>query len=157
MKSTIYKISCKSPEIIDFYIGSTNNLINRIATHKIDCKTKDNLLYTWINNYGGFNNWIFTTLEEVECETYEEQLLKEREWIEKEMPTLNTYKPFRSDNEKKEYQKKYMEENRYKYKGKYLEKNREYNNTKVICELCGETMNRTSLIRHKKRKHTIII
>lgn len=157
MKTIIYKLSCNSPEIIDFYIGSTSNLINRISKHKADCDKKNTLLYTWVNTYGGFDNWKFTILEELECETYEKQLLKERDWIEKEMPTLNTYKPFRFENEKKEYQKKYMEENKHKYKGKYIEKTREYNNTKVVCELCGETMNRTSLGRHKTRKHTIII
>ena len=46
---TVYKLYCKDPEITEFYIGSTINLIKRLYTHKFQCKSHHTKLYKYIN------------------------------------------------------------------------------------------------------------
>jgi group I intron endonuclease len=95
-KSCIYKIVCKNPLIKDFYIGSSVNFKHRIHIHKrdsINLNKNHVVLYKFINNNGGINNWEFIIIEQFP--TTCNLLLKQREryWFDKLKPTLNIYKP----------------------------------------------------------------
>ena len=65
---TFYKITSINKLITAFYIGSTKNLKNRIASHKHNAKAyPDRKVYRYINNNGGFDNFEFITLFTTEC------------------------------------------------------------------------------------------
>ena len=92
----VYKISCKDELITNFYVGSTNNLQKTILSHTKNCNNKNNsntrqvnmLLYIYIRNNGGINNWKFDILEETNLI---ELKVKEQYWLHILKPTLNVF------------------------------------------------------------------
>lgn len=125
MKGYIYIIICNDDNIKDFYIGSTTNIISRKKQHKSpNSKAYNNILYDFIRNNGGFQNFQFKTIKEVEIENKSDLSRIENEQIELLNPTLN------SNNlsvDMKEYQKEYYK-TKYKdyHKIRYQEKMTEY-------------------------------
>lgn len=87
----IYKIAPKQ-ECKALYIGSTSNFNRRKNQHKKNSKNKfkKEVLYEFIRALGGFDNFICEKVLEFPCETREEGLKKEKEYIEKLNATLNT-------------------------------------------------------------------
>ena len=162
MEYTIYKICSKNGEIKDCYVGSTENFKERRWNHKSHCNNSfddayNYKVYRFIRDNGGWDNWKFEILESGKCENKPERHKIERSWVEKLNATLNGVIPSRT---LKEGKKEYYEKNKDKIKEssrEYYEKNRdkklEYWNQKVPCDECGTVMNRSSLTRHKKRKH----
>jgi hypothetical protein len=118
----IYIIQSNCSHISDFYLGVTKNLQTRIYHHK---RNKENsYLYTFINNNGGWNNFYFEVIEEIDDDN---RYQIERDYIEFLKPSLNTYhsvykqtansKYYQNKKDKdyyKEYQKQYKEENKEK-------------------------------------------
>ena len=87
---SIYKISSTNPEILDFYIGSTNKISSRKSHHKKNVRNKVGKrywtkLYVFIRNNGGWDAFKMEVIEQTE-------LGKEREqyYIDLLNPTLNT-------------------------------------------------------------------
>ena len=94
----IYKICCRDPTIKDEYVGSTTNLRQRRSHHRYfainpDKSSKQQNLYNFIREHGGWDNWQVIQLEAYSCETKAQLLMKEREWFEKCNSTLNACKP----------------------------------------------------------------
>jgi len=171
--SVIYKICCKDPEIKDIYVGSTTNFKRRMSNHKSICNNekseKYNLpVYRFIRDTGGFENWSIVKIRDVCCKDKYDLVAEERKEFEKLDATLNSQYPRRS---KKEYFKKYREENKekerernkdYREKNKekererlkdYREKNKEKIKEKVECP-CGSVISKGNLATHKKsQKH----
>mgnify|MGYP003651630691 CR=1 FL=1 len=137
----VYKLSCKNPSVLPFYIGSTTDLYKRIATHKHCCKvsTKERYLYKFINDFGGFENWKFDILSRQKNKTLEEKKTSEKAFIDMYNPQLNktvigrTRKEYQRDNREKiatfnslsrykhlEKRRKYLRERYQKNKEKYL-------------------------------------
>jgi hypothetical protein len=84
----------------DFYIGQTITTINeRFKQHKYDAKTNSGIFHI-IMNHIGIDNWKIIELEKIGYKTIEELntniLQKEKEWILRLNPSLNTYVPFNS-------------------------------------------------------------
>lgn len=100
----IYKITVDK----DFYIGSTFDFNRRLATHKSFSTFKNSKLYIAIRH----NNYKFDMelLYEYECYTDEELRMEERKCYEELKPTLNTYKPYISKEEKIEVNKQTCKE-----------------------------------------------
>jgi hypothetical protein len=91
MKAYIYKIYCKDTNIVDFYVGQTNIFERRKLEHRLYCNDKyKQKLYTFINNNGGWDNWLMEIIEEIDCETNKEILEKEKYYIQELNATLNT-------------------------------------------------------------------
>jgi len=133
-KSKIYKLCCKDPNISDIYIGSTISQYRRKFYHKKKSNTPDcNIkVYKFIREHGGIENWDMVVLEEYKAESKNELHWKEREWIERLKPSLNSYKPIITSEERKQgYRdrtKLWRETNKEKAKEsdhKYYEKNKE--------------------------------
>jgi hypothetical protein len=137
-KTIIYKIVCKDINIKKTYGGHTTNIIKRRQAHKTVCNninTKNYNLYVYkfIRENGGWNNWDLIWCYDFACNTKREAELEERNFIEKEKCELNSIKrPHTTEkeknNEKKEYDKKYQEQNKDKIKEqskKYREENKE--------------------------------
>jgi len=108
-KTIIYKI-CKDD---DFYVGSTTDYASRKSKHKRTCsneKGKDYnfKLYQTIRDKGGWDSWEMTPLEEyVECKSQTQARIREEEWRVKLNASLNTFKAYRSEEQKQDYMKQY--------------------------------------------------
>ena len=132
----IYQIKCQN----EIYIGSTNNLKNRIIKHKYCCnkesQSKYNLpIYKYIREHGGFENVIFSVVELLDVG--EDVKKKEQEYINRLKPSLNTHSAYQPIKNKKEY-----------------DAVRYYNN-KIKCECCGVMKNKHNLEKHKLTKKYI--
>jgi len=133
-KSMIYKLCCKNPEIKEIYVGSTTNLIKRKYNHKSDCYNVNsnnyNLYkYQFIRENGGFKNWDMVLIENYDCENKQELHKRERYYIELLNATLNSRKSYITEEEKKEYNKEWIEnhkEEKKEYNKEWIENHKDY-------------------------------
>jgi hypothetical protein len=136
-KTIIYVIKCKDENVEDEYVGHTTNFKERLKSHKKRCCNENgkyyNLnIYQFIRENGGFENWLMIQLEEFPCKNNREAECREEEIRVERNAQLNMKKAFRTEEQKKEYEKehnkKYREENKEKVKEQdkiYYEKNKE--------------------------------
>jgi hypothetical protein len=99
---TIYKISIANQD----YIGSTRDLKHRKGQHKATCNVEDNphyhyKLYQYIRENGGWDCCDITPIEEFECETKQQALIREEYWRREYKATLNMRKAYRTEDERK--------------------------------------------------------
>jgi len=160
-----YKFVCLNDDIESCYVGSTSNFKKRKSRHKFACHTeyfKDyNLkIYQTIRTNGGWDNWRMIqigTKEQItkrQAEQIEEQYRKELK------ADMNERRAFRTEEERKEYNKEQHKEYYDNNKDYFKEQNKEYydnnkeqineqRNEKVECE-CGCIVARQGLLKHKK-------
>jgi hypothetical protein len=103
---TIYKISIAGED----YIGSTRDLKQRKATHKSDCYNQNRIAYTiklyqHIRDNGGWDCCDITPVEEFECETKQQALIREEYWRREYKAMLNMQQAYITEGEKKHNQK----------------------------------------------------
>lgn len=141
-KAVIYKIMCKDTNILNIYVGSTTNFINRKKEHKYNCNhetsKKFNIyLYKFIRENGGWNNWEMLILEQYNCNSSLELREKERYYFELLKADLNNRYPKNTDadyylqNKEKidTNNKNYYDNNELyfkQYRENHKEKNKEY-------------------------------
>ena len=130
-KGMIYKLVCNDLNIKECYVGSTTNFIKRKYKHKSDCnneKSKDYNFnrYNFIRNNGGWENWSMVLVENFNCESKRELEQRERFWFEKLKSTLNSHKPYITEEENKEYHEEYHKEYRDNNKKQILKQRKEY-------------------------------
>ena len=140
------------------YVGQTKNLQKRQSDHRTDLHRCNDPKYLYFRKLGMNKKDIkLYVLKYCDKENVNEL---ERKFI-KIFGKLNKV---RYDFNEKEYQKEYQQKNKEKikeYQKEWREKNKEkqkenqkeYYKKKVMCDVCGKEMNRSSLKRHKKRKH----
>lgn len=106
------------------YVGSTKQTLNRrFAAHKCHHYTSRILF----DNYG-FSNCTIVLLEEVEVQSRKEQLMKERQFIERYAgKCVNTRIPIRSNEEIKERVKAWNDSHKDYQKERWKVKGDEYN------------------------------
>jgi hypothetical protein len=88
----IYKIYCKDPNIIDFYIGRTSNFLRKKQYHKeMSYNPKPNdFLHNFIYNNGGFSNFNMIYLDVITSSNTNRELEKiHHDYIIKEKASLN--------------------------------------------------------------------
>jgi hypothetical protein len=90
LKTVMYKIVCNDITIKDVYVGSTTSFTHRKSTHKTASKGERSKFYQFIRDNGGWDNFSMILIEEYPCKTSLEKLARERYWIEKLGPTLNS-------------------------------------------------------------------
>jgi hypothetical protein len=96
MKCYIYKIE-NNTDKEQFYIGSTLNLSRRKSHHKKNVKNRVGKLYwcklyVYIRNNGGWDNFTFNKLYEIEINQLSEGTCFEQSIIDELKPPLNTIK-----------------------------------------------------------------
>tara|TARA_R110000772_G_scaffold102594_2_gene203384 strand:+ start:226 stop:789 length:564 start_codon:yes stop_codon:yes gene_type:complete len=107
----IYKWSCiDSPDL--FYVGSTWDMKDRKYLHKSDSKTSEYKTYVICRENGGYDNFVFEILEEYDCNDKIERLKREQYWIDTLNPSMNTFRAYITDEQKKEYSKEWYNKNR---------------------------------------------
>lgn len=160
MSYCIYKLSINDK----CYIGKTKNFKIRMYNHKSPSTVprknapaqSDNPLYTYIKNNGGWDNVKKEILEK--DLTNDEAKLREQYYYDNIENLLNVQRPL---NDKKEYNKKYMQKKRED--PLIREKINGYNRERVSCPHCNTEMARRSLRRHirkircPKLKSTVIL
>tara|TARA_R110002049_G_scaffold279130_1_gene458039 strand:+ start:95 stop:652 length:558 start_codon:yes stop_codon:yes gene_type:complete len=171
--SVIYKLVHKEDQDNkNIYIGSTTNFRGRKNAHKSAClneycKDHNIYLYVYIRENGGWNEWEMVAVETYPCNCKRELEIRERFNIETLKPKLNKVIPTRTEKEwtkeniekVREYKKKYQDNNKEKIK-QYINDNIEsirerskiWGYEKVICNVCGIEINKSSLKRHNKRE-----
>jgi hypothetical protein len=132
----IYKLW--SPEGDDIYIGSTTQpyLTSRLSQHFISYK-KNRRVCSSVILFEKYTDVKIELLECVGCETKDQLKSKEGEYI-RNNNCVNKRIP---DREKKEYNKKYREENKETLNSKQREK--------ITCD-CGIIISRSRLSKHVK-------
>ena len=172
-KTFIYKLCCRDPTITDIYVGHSTDFKSRNKKHKeysnnINHKKSNSYNYRFIRENGGYENWIMIKLYDYPCNSKREAEKQECKTMIELNATLNTYKPFRTEEEKKEYEKQYRQDNQIKiieYSKKnrksILEQQKEYrqnNKTeiserkkiKVKCQFCNCEVRKDGIIKHQK-------
>ena len=180
MVQCVYKISCVDENIKEFYIGSTEDLQQRIKLHTSTYNTqnKNYKLYKFIRENGGLSNWeinpieIFTFLTEEELRKHEQFYMDEYKpqlnckraigitqseyYKENKETILVNVKNYRQQNKEKimEYKKttKFKQSKAVSDK-KYREKNKEKLKEKINCPHCNKLISRGGISKHIKRKH----
>ena len=183
-KTHFYKIVCKDTNIKDCYVGHTTDFTTRKWQHKSSCnnekrKGHHHYVYEFIRKNGGWDNWDMILIETIKCENNLEARKKEREHLEQLGATLNKERPYRSEEERIQQKKDWIENNwernyesvkksskalqekypeRYKeYKRrsatKYRQKYPDKLKVSMTCE-CGSEFRKHQLNRHlQSKKH----
>ena len=172
-----YKIVCKDPDITDCYVGMTTNFTNRRCHHR-NCyeneqdKEHNLLVYKFIREHGGWNNFDMVLIESQSFDNSLEAKQHQRKLIEELHAKLNQTTPYRSQEEKKQYQQEYNEkqnlikrqqvaqrelerqrQNKILLEQKELKKQRD--NAKASCE-CGGKYTMCNKAKHMKSKKHIL-
>jgi len=129
----IYKIIVDN----DFYIGSTFDFNRRLKKHKVRSKTSDFKLYKAIRDNN--NKFDMVLLYNYECYTDTELRIVERKYYDELKPTLNSQRPYITEEERKELGSPSWKNNRQKgieYRIKTKEKKKEYyiKNKEILAE-----------------------
>jgi hypothetical protein len=152
----IYRWYCKIPEKFnlldnDDYYGSTTCIDNRVSEHKwkwnnINNKSYNYKVYRIVRENGGFDNWEFEIIEFYKCNSKKELELREKYYIKKFKPNLNTTVPRRS-------WKEYREDNKEKfdaYQKEHNKKRREHTKNRTEEEI--EADKKTNRERYLKER-----
>ena len=138
-KIVIYKLVHKGDfDNANIYIGSTTNFTKRKGQHKSSCNNEkgdkyNQKNYQSIRNNGGWSEWNMIEIEKYPCNDKREAEAKEEYWKTHFNAVLNSRACISLIDDKKEYWKKYSEDNKEKikekdkkYRGNNKEKIKEY-------------------------------
>jgi predicted RND superfamily exporter protein len=128
-KTIIYKIVCNDLSIKESYVGHTTDMTNRKWGHKSVCNNEKNKsynlkIYQIIRENGGWDNWSMVLVEKFPCKDKYEACKREREVYEELEAKMNMVIPYITQEETKEYHKKYREEHQEQLK-QYIKQYRE--------------------------------
>jgi hypothetical protein len=167
--TVIYRIFCKDDTIIEDYIGSTTNFIERKTQHKSVCHNENDTryylkIYQNIRANGGWENWTMLEIEKFPCQDKNEARTREQYWIDFYKTKLNGVRAFRTQEQKKEQEnkekKRYAENNREKVlesHKKHYEENKELINKKYDCECGGKYTHHHKLTHERTIRHQSFI
>jgi hypothetical protein len=149
-KTIIYKIVCKDLDIKDCYVGHTTNFRQRKTRHKSNCNNQNqkryNLkIYKFIRDNGCWENWQMIEICKYPCNDKREAEAEERRYYEELNCNLNSYRPFTTNEEKREDHNLNQQ--------KFYKKNKEKINKQNDCE-CGGKYTYSHKCQHlKSKKH----
>jgi hypothetical protein len=183
-KTIIYKlVHNEDYDNENIYIGSTTDFVKRKNHHKTTCnnekdKEYNQKKYQYIRENGGWEEWNMIEIEKHDCNDGNEKRAREEYWRSHFNAKLNTFRAYRTEEEKKEQMKEYKEQNKEREKennkeyreqnrGKLLEQQKEryeqnkgklleQKKEKMTCE-CGCILTKGYLTQHKKtQKHLLL-
>lgn len=142
--SIIYKLCCKDINVKDIYVGSTTNFNRRKQKHKqmVEYGFKkdgeyNTKVYNFIRDNGDWDNWQMIQIEQYSATNKRDLEKRERYWLEKLKATLNTNKPFTTNDEKNNYYKKRKQ-------------------NKIYCKFCDSSFDKYFEKKHNITKNHII-
>ena len=138
---TFYKIINVNCEVDLCYVGSTVNMIERVRTHKYNCKSpnsqRHNLkVYQTIRQHGGWDEFKMIPIGYAEQLTLTEAHVIEEKYRVELNANLNKNKCFRTEHEEQEHRSAYRREYAQKNKDKISKQRKVYrqNNIEVLTE-----------------------
>jgi hypothetical protein len=153
------------PPFLPYYGSTVQTLKRRMSSHKKDARaflngTRTDRCYS--NELVLRPGCKIELVEAFPCSSHAE-LLKREGWYQLNNPCVNKKIAGRTKQEyyqiKKEHQKKYYDDNKEKYalyKKEYWKANKEKTNNdkkqKIVCEMCGSTVSKSSMTGHKRTK-----
>ena len=161
-KTIMYKIVCKDLNVKDCYVGHTTDMTKRKCGHKHVCnneKNKDHNLkiYKIIRENGGWDNWTMVLVETFPCKDKHEACSRERELFEELDAKLNSFRPYLTQEERREHKKQhskqyYQEYKEYhkQYREERKEKIAEKHKEKIQCEYCAKQLTKCNMYHHHK-------
>ena len=161
-RGMIYKLTCRNPDITKIYVGSTVDWTRRKASHKCDCNNPNSskhhlFVYEFIREHGGWDNWHMILIENYPCNSKRELEARENYWANELHSTLNSMRPYVSDEMKRkehiERSAKWNKDNKERYNEickKYMENNKEKRKERITCELCGVIHSKGGTAQHKR-------
>tara|TARA_R110001606_G_scaffold183624_3_gene330378 strand:- start:1572 stop:2078 length:507 start_codon:yes stop_codon:yes gene_type:complete len=146
------------------YIGKTcEKLSVRMGKHKSDWKHRETRKYYTAFEILKYDDCYIELIKECSCENVEQlnkiegECIRENDCVNKRIEN-RTKKEWREDN--KEYLTQYKKDRKEHYKKlndewrkNNQDKIKQYKKVKTTCDICNEPMLRSSLTKHKKRKH----
>lgn len=122
MTVTFYKLKSAINNELECYVGSTKNFSTRKSKHKTECKESNVKLYRYIRANGGFDNWTFEVLEQINnVRSRYRRFFREGQLAELHNATLNSNKAG----------------NFLRYGNQNLYNHFHQNNTTNVCDQCG--------------------
>ena len=165
-KTIIYKIVCNDLSTKDCYIGHTTDMTKRKWGHKSVCNNEKNKsynikIYQIIRENGGWDNWSMLLVEKFPCKDKYEACKREREVYEELEAKMNTFRPYITQEELKQYRKEYNKQYYQEHKEESKEYNKQYSNQyyqehkeklkeKVECKYCSKLLSKRNMSRHHK-------
>lgn len=148
-----YKISSINPnvEVNDCYIGSTQNINQRLRNHKSNCNNEKSekynyKIYQYIRNNGGFENFKLTLLKQCDCNSRLDAKAIEKSYIDEYEAKLNSILPYTTIHcermRKNNFMRNYYHENKDKINS--------YKSTPYTCECCNVIINTGNKARHER-------
>ena len=115
-KTYFYKLVCNDINVKDMYIGHTTEFTKRKHEHKKRCCNPTNpkhhfYVYEVIRQNGHWENWDMILIDTITCENRLDALKKERDLYEMLKPSLNTFRPVRTEDERLNYHKEHYHKN----------------------------------------------
>ena len=165
-KTFIYKLCCRDPTISQIYVGHSTDFKQRNIRHKYTCNNINSNAYNtyksrFIRENGNYENWMMIKLYDYPCDSKRDAEAEECKTMIELNATLNTHKPFITEEKKKQkihnHNIQYRNDNKEELRKKekiYRQKNKteisEKKKVKVKCEFCGFESRKCHLKRHQK-------
>ena len=126
-KTIMYKIVCNDLNVKECYVGHTINMTKRKCCHKSACNNEKNRhhnlkIYQIIRQNGGWSNWSMILVEKFPCEDKYQACKKEREIVEELDAKRIGLIRYLTEEDFKEYDKKYYQINKEEINEKLNEK-----------------------------------
>lgn len=125
-----YRLYCLDKGVEECYVGSTEDIKERMKCHKRGCVGINFKVYKYIRSNGGWSNWSYEILEIVDCENEDIKDDAEAFWILMMDASLNVSIPGQTMKEWIFKNKKNIKHRRRKYylnnKKKGKERRRKY-------------------------------
>lgn len=136
---SFYMFKCNNSDIINTYVGSTQNFRIRKSAHKSVCNNKNNKgyelqIYQIIRQNGGWSNWNMVQIHEQMCKSRTHSKQIEQEFMDKYKSEMNIIRAIVTKEQKLEEAHNYYIENidriherDQKYRAENIDKGREQN------------------------------
>ena len=149
MFQCVYSIQCLDKNIKEFYIGSTDNLKERVICHtsRYNCG-KTFKVYNFIRENGGISNWEINYIQKFKFLTKQELREYEQWYIDTYKPELNSQRAIQIDIKGKRLannkrNKEYREKNKEKINARKREKR--------PCPHCNKMLSKPNMSGHIKK------
>ena len=158
MEFTFYKLQIGNK----CYVGSTENFKHRMSQHKCRCynekdKKHNCKVYQYIRQNNGWENVKVMIIDKIIYNDKDEAREMETKFMLMFNAELNSKYPKRSQKDYVEANKEKIAKQRKEPSKEYYEANKEKiaerNKEKVACDICGKTLKKYCMSKHKKSQH----
>ena len=141
----------------DFYVGSTKDFTDRWRKHKSNMANKNSheynkKLYQVIRE--NKNDWNMTIHHEYPCETEEELKKEEQKTMDELKPTLNVWRAYTSEEQRKERDKQYSLDNK-EHKAEYHKQRYQNNKVKIKEQTAQYRLDNKDKINEWHKQHRL--